>query len=220
MPRNLRAILTPDLLEEPLMKQALTHRSADRSHNERIEFLGDAVLGVLVSDLLYRRFPSFAEGELTKLRSYLVREDTLAEIARSVNLSELVVVGRGESRHGGLQRGALLADTLEAVIGALYLLRGMDCTAEFIREAFDERLVHIPSPDALKDAKTRLQEYLQAGGHALPVYEMREKTRRGDFHVVCKVAAFGLEFPGEAASKRKAEQKAAAGVLEQLPPVR
>ncbi len=218
MSRNLRALLGRDLLEEPLMKQALTHRSAGRNHNERLEFLGDAVLGVLVSDMIYRRFPSLAEGELTKLRSHLVREETLVEIACAVGLAELVIVGRSESKSGGSTRDALLADTLEAVIGALYLLKGMDQAAGFVGEMFAERLADAPPPDTLKDPKTKLQEYLQAGGYALPVYELREQTSRGTFCIVCKVTEFGIEFPGEAMSKRKAEQQAAAGALARLPP--
>ncbi len=219
MPRDLHALLGRELLEQPLMKQALTHRSAGRDHNERLEFLGDAVLGVVISSLVYHRFPSFAEGELTKLRAYLVKEDTLAEVARTLDLAAPVIVGPGESKSGGRLRDALLADTLEAVIGALYLLGGLGRAAEFIGETFGERLAHAPPPDALKDSKTRLQEYLQAHGYALPAYELREKTDRGAFCIVCKVAEFGIEAASEAASKRKAEQQAAAGVLERLPPL-
>lgn len=213
--RDLRTLLGRALLEEPLMQQALTHRSAARDHNERIEFLGDAVLGLLVSGLLYRRYPSFTEGELTRLRSHLVKEKTLAEVAREIGLAPLIVVGRGESKSGGRMRDALLADTFEAVVGALYLLRGIDETAGFIEGTFKRRLEEIPTPDALKDPKSRLQEYLQAQGRALPRYELHEKTE-GGFRAVCKLEKPVAEFSGEAASKREAEQQAAAEALERL----
>ena len=176
------------------------------------------MLGVLVSDMIYRRFPSFNEGELTKLRSHLVRKETLADIARSFGLPQLVIVGRGESRSGGQGRSTLLADTLEAVVGALYLTRGMEAAAKFIDTMFSGRFESVPSPDALKDPKTRLQECLQASGYAPPSYEMLEKTKRGTFRVVCKAAGVGIEVPDEAKSKREAEQRAAAGVLQRLPP--
>lgn len=216
MSRDLRTILGGDLLEQPLMKQALTHRSAAGNHNERIEFLGDAVLGAVVSDVLYQHFPSFDEGELTKLRAHLVCKESLSAIATAIDLPPLILIGQGEVDSGGRHRDALLADTLEAVIGAVYLLEGMDKAAGFIREIFDERLKSVPAPEELKDPKTRLQEYLQARGHALPVYEAGEKTRHGIFYVVCKVSAFGVEFSAKATSKRKAEQQAAAGALRQL----
>ena len=214
--RDLRAILGRALLEEPLMQQALTHRSAARDHNERVEFLGDAVLGLLVSEFLYRRHPSFTEGELTRLRSHLVREKTLAEIAREIDLASLVVVGRGESKSGGRGRDALLADTFEAVVGALYLLRGVDQVAEFVTETFSGRLEEVPSPEALKDPKSRLQEYLQAQGGTLPRYELHEKAEGGGFRVVCRVETPDVEFSAEATSRREAEQQAAAGALERI----
>lgn len=212
--RDLRTILGRALLEEPLMQQALTHRSAAREHNERVEFLGDAVLGLLISALLYRRHPSFTEGELTNSRSYLVREQTLAEVARELDLASFITVGRGESKSG--VRDALLADTFEAVVGALYLLRGLDETAEFVERVFERRLAETPEPGALKDPKSRLQEYLQARGSPLPRYELREQTESGVFRVTCTLEELGVESSGEAASKRKAEQAAAAAALEQL----
>ena len=215
MARDLRTILGGGLLEKPLMKQALTHRSAACSHNERIEFLGDAVLGVIIAEALYQRFPSFDEGALTKLRAHLVREETLAKLARVIDLPPLIVIGHGESESGGRKRDALLADTLEAVIGAVYLLEGMGRAADFVNELFDERLESTPSMEELKDSKTKLQEYLQARGRPLPVYEAGEKTG-GTFCVVCKVIEPGVEFSSKATSKRKAEQQAAAGVLKQL----
>ena len=215
MSLDLHAVLGRELLGQPLMRQALTHRSAGSNHNERLEFLGDAVLGVIISGLVYHRFPLFTEGELTRLRSYLVREGTLAEVASAAGLTQFIIVGPGEVRY---VRDALLADTLEAVIGALYLLEGIKKASEFVSKIFGDRLVNAPSPDALKDPKTRLQEYLQGGGRARPIYELREETADGIFHVACKVADFDIEVTSRAASKRKAEQQAAAGVLEQLPP--
>ena len=218
MSRHLRVILGRELLEQPLMRQALTHRSAGSCHNERLEFLGDAVLGMIVSDLVYHRFPSFSEGEMTRLRSYLVREDTLAGIARAAGLASLIVTGPGETGRRGRMRGALLADTLEAVIGAIYLLRGAEWAARFVSGIFGEHLANPPAPETLKDAKTRLQEYLQADGRALPIYELRGQTGCGAFRVACRVTDLDVEVVSEAASKRKAEQQAAAGVLRRLPP--
>ena len=218
MSRKVREILGPKILAEPLMKRALTHRSAHGDHNERIEFLGDAVLGLLISDLLYRSCPTFDEGELTKLRSYLVSGASLAEVARAIDLTPMIRVGRGESGSGNPPREALLADTLEAVIGALYLLKGIEPTRAFIKEIFARRLKDHPSPRDLKDPKTRLQEYLQAQGYQRPVYELRETLENGDFLVLCRAESLNLEASSKAASKRKAEQQAAEQVLQQLQP--
>ena len=213
MPRSLRQMLG-ELFDEPLMQQALTHRSVGGEHNERLEFLGDAVLDVAVSDLIYRRFPAFDEGRLTRLRAHLVKKATLAGVASELELAPLIIVGRGEQKNGA--RDTLMANALEAVIGALYLLRGMDAAVAFVTEVFAERLLNPPGPETLKDPKSRLQEHLQAGGHALPVYESDGMTDAGAFRVVCRVAAFNVECPGEGASKRKAEQAAAAAALQRV----
>ena len=217
MPRDLRSIFGCELLEEPLMRQALTHRSAAAVHNERIEFLGDAVLGLLISRWIYSEYPSFDEGDLTRLRSYLVRKETLARVAKEIDISPLIVVGAGElSGCDGPWRESLLADTLEAVIGALYLLRGIDEAGEFVREIFSDTLAGLPPISSLQDAKTRLQEYLQKKGLALPAYGAVEPVPEGRFRVECTVAELEMRTRGEAASRRKAEQQAAAVMLEKL----
>ncbi len=198
------------------MRQALTHRSAAAVHNERIEFLGDAVLGLLISRLIYSEFPSLDEGELTRLRAHLVRKETLAKVAKEIDVPPLIVVGGGESSaSGGLWREALLADTLEAVIGALYLLRGIDRTEEFVREVFLDTLANLPR-GSLKDAKTRLQEYLQKKGLALPAYNVLEEVCEGHFQVECTLVEPDMRSRGEATSRRKAEQQAASAMLEKL----
>ena len=198
------------------MQQALTHRSATSNHNERLEFLGDSVLAIFISDFIYHRFSDFDEGMLTKLRAYLVRKETLVKVAKAIDIAPLIIIGDSEIKSGKPMRGSLLADTLEAVIGTLYLLRGMETASEFIKEIFAEIFSNIPPPDALKDAKTKLQEHLQTDAHALPVYELIKKESDGSFNVACKVLDLNSESFGKAKSKRQAEQQAAAAMLKKL----
>jgi len=197
---------------------ALTHRSAGTPNNERLEFLGDAILSYVIANALFERFPSASEGELTRIRASLVKKDTLAELAQTLDLGPELRLGGGELKSGGWRRASILADALEAVFGAVYLDAGLPACQVVILHLFAEKL-HSVSPELGKDAKTRLQEYLQGHKQNLPVY--RVLTVEGDAHqqhfaVLCEVP--GLEQPtqGEGNSRRHAEQAAAACALDSL----
>jgi len=198
---------------------ALTHRSADGPNNERLEFLGDSVLNLLLSERLYREFPAATEGDLSRLRARLVSEEPLAEIAQSMQLGELLALGSGELKTGGFRRQSILADAFEALCGALYLDGGLECVRERIGPMFEARIASLPEAATLKDAKTRLQEHLQANGRQLPVYTV--KNTSGEPHaqiflVACSISHVALETLGEGASRRRAEQAAAEAALTAL----
>ncbi len=198
---------------QELLATALTHRSAGRHHNERLEFLGDALLGYVVAEELYRLRPEAREGELTRLRAALVRRETLAAIAAGLGLGARLRLGEGELKSGGWRRESTLANALEAVIAAVYLDGGIDACRTVILRLLGERLQQLPAGEPPKDPKTRLQEHLQAHRLALPVYEI--VTLQGEPHaqrftVRCTVTGSDLP-PAVAAgtSRRSAEQEAA-----------
>jgi ribonuclease-3 len=208
-------------VEPKLVLAALTHRSAAAAHNERLEFLGDSVLNCSVARLLYDAHPEADEGVLSRLRATLVNEDTLAQIARQMGLGEHLRLGPGELKSGGFRRASILADTLEAILGAIFLDSGFDTVATVVGRLMASRLAVLPAADLLKDPKTRLQEALQAHGLALPVYTLTAVV--GDAHaqtftVTCDVPTFGLAAVGEGGSRRRAEQLAATKLLDLLPP--
>ncbi len=201
-----------------LLLAALTHRSADGRNNERLEYLGDAILGFLVAKNLYHTFPHASEGELTRRRAALVRKETLAEIATELDLGAQIRLGSGELKSGGYRRDSILADSLEALFGAIFLDGGMRAVEEIINTLFYQRMVDAPTGE-LKDPKTRLQEYLQSRGLALPVYEVEEtqgQAHEQTFRVSCKAADLGLTDHGTGNSRRRAEQSAAANILENI----
>ena len=205
--------------DERLLQRALTHRSAGGDNNERLEFLGDAVLSLVISEELYRRFPKASEGQLSRLRASLVKGDTLAALARGLALGECIELGSGELKSGGHRRASILADALEAVIGALYLDGGAEAARAWILNLFDERLAACHPESVLKDPKTRLQEWLQAQGRPLPAYHVERvegEAHAQTFTVQCEVAGLGRPTTGVAGSRRKAEQEAARQALEQL----
>jgi ribonuclease-3 len=198
---------------------ALTHRSADGPNNERLEFLGDSVLNLLLSERLYREFPTASEGDLSRLRSRLVSEEPLAEIAQAMRLGELLSLGSGELKTGGFRRQSILADAFEALCGALYLDGGLEVVREKLGPMFEPRIAALPEPSTLKDAKTRLQEYLQANGLPLPVYTVMRTSgepHAQTFVVSCAVPSASIETEGEGASRRRAEQGAAQAALAAL----
>lgn len=209
------------VFERPaLCHAALTHRSAGAEHNERLEFLGDSILNCSVARLLYDAHPQADEGALSRLRATLVSGDTLAQIAADLGLGEHLRLGSGELKTGGFRRASILADALEAVLGAIFLDAGFDAAAAAVQRITASRLAELPAADALKDPKTRLQEALQAHGLALPLYTLTAVA--GDPHaqsftVSCEVPIFGLAAVGEGASRRRAEQLAAAKLLDLLP---
>jgi len=202
-----------------LLDRALTHRSAGGAHNERLEFLGDAVLNFLVADVLYRRFPQAREGELTRLRARLVRAPTLAALGRSLNLGADLRLGGGELKSGGRERDSILADALEAVIGAVYLDGGLEPCRQLVHELYRDLLDDLRPETAAKDPKTRLQEWLQARRMPLPVYAVEGVAGEAHeqwFTVACSVTGFDVLARGEGPSRRAAEQAAAEGLLGRL----
>ncbi|MDA8364903.1 MAG: ribonuclease III [Gammaproteobacteria bacterium] len=196
-----------------LLGRALTHRSKGGRNYERLEFLGDSVLGLVIADALYRRFPGLSEGELTRVRAGLVRRETLARLARDVDIGDLLQLGEGELKSGGYDRDSILADALEAVFGAVFVDAGFEKARDVIERLYRALLAAVDPAAILKDAKTRLQEYLQKQSLGIPTYTMLEITGEPhQQHFVVECAATGLPQPvrGEGASRRAAEQEAAA----------
>lgn len=205
--------------DEAKIVEALTHRSASKQHNERLEFLGDAILGMVIAKALYQRFPQQPEGKLTRMRSSLVKGDTLAEVAREFELGELLLLGPGELKSGGFRRDSILADAVESIIGAIYLEAGMTTCESLILDWFACRLKALDPEAVSKDDKTRLQEYLQSNKHPLPLYEVTEikgKSHDQTFYVECNVEGLKKAVVGSGNSRRRAEQKAAKQAFEKL----
>lgn len=205
--------------DEKGLHTALTHRSVGRDNNERLEFLGDAILSFVISDELFRRFPEADEGRLSRLRATLVRGDTLAEIARDLALGDYLHLGTGEMKSGGFRRDSILADAFEAIIGAIFLDTGIDGASAFIMRHLGSRMDEIDSRKALKDPKTRLQEFLQSRRRPLPTYEVvsvEGEDHAQQFRVECTVDGIAEPLLGVGASRRKAEQMAAEEALKRL----
>ncbi len=205
--------------DSELLRQALTHRSAGGAQNERLEFLGDAVLGLVIARRLYDLKPDAQEGELSRFRACLVRRDTLAALARELKLGEQLLLGPGEARAGGHQRDSVLADALEAVFGAVLLDSDFDTVQRVVLGLFESRIKTLPPAEQLIDAKTALQELLQARGLPPPAYALQEVTGAAHaqtFSALCTVDEFEKETVGTGSSRRKAEQAAAAKMLEWL----
>jgi ribonuclease III len=202
-----------------LLTRALTHRSAGADHNERLEFLGDAVLQTAISALLYERFAGSDEGDLTRVRAHLVREDSLHRLALALGLPEVVRLSDGEARGGGAQRPSILADALEALIGAAFLDGGFTPAQAVVQRLFGETIATTDVDNWRKDAKTELQEWLQARKLPVPAYRIvatRGQAHAQTFDVECAVAALGLAEHGEGKSRRVAEQEAARRMLATL----
>ena len=200
-----------------LLKLALSHRSLGRVNNERLEFLGDSILNFVVSSRLFELKPDNNEGELSRLRARVVRGDTLAKLAAALKLGDHIRLGEGELKSGGFKRNSILADTLEAVFGAVYLDGGYEPCKRVIRHVCDEFIGALPSAEELKDPKTRLQEWLQYHGYALPKYTLLKEdgpAHRKDFVVQCKSREAGFTVTGKGRSRRKAEQDAAMAAYE------
>lgn len=202
-----------------LLAQALTHRSAGAPHNERLEFLGDALLGMFIAEVLFARWPKADEGALTRARAQLVRESTLAQVARRMDLGARLRLGPGEMKSGGQRRESILSDALEAVIAAIYLDAGFDACRRVVLGWFGPELDSLEVGKVGKDAKTRLQEWLQARQHPRPSYELLEE--RGEdhdktFRVRCSLVQPLVAAEGEGGSRRAAEQQAAAAALAQI----
>jgi ribonuclease III len=202
-----------------LLEAALTHRSAGGPHNERLEFLGDAVLNCVVAMLVFREFGAADEGDLSRFRSSLVSGEALAVVAAEIGLGDQLRLGSGELKSGGFRRKSILADTLEALFGAIYLEGGFEAAANVIERLFVPRLDRLPSAAELKDPKTRLQETLQARGLPLPSYVVESLSGEAHsqvFQVSCSVDVLGLKTLATGASRRRAEQAVAQLMLEGL----
>lgn len=206
-----------ELADTDLLALAFTHRSHGSANNERLEYLGDAVLSFVVAELLFRRFPDASEGELSRYRASLVSGESLAAIAAGLGLGEQLRLGEGELKSGGQRRSTILADALEAIFGAIYLDQGLEAAHTAAGRLFRDSLAALPEAAALKDPKTRLQEWLQGRGFALPAYTVLEvsgEPHEQHFRVRCDVTELRLAAEAEGSSRRRAEQEAAQRILE------
>ena len=202
-----------------LLEQALTHRSIGNSNNERLEFLGDSILGFVVADKIYQKFPEADEGIMSRLRANIVNGDSLADVAASLRLGEELLLGPGELKSGGRNRSSILSDAVEAIIGAIYKDDSLQAAQAWIEMHFANKLNALSTQAAIKDPKTRLQEYLQSRGEQVPDYKLMSTTGLDHnqlFTVECCVAIINQTFTASASSRKKAEQKSAHKVLEKL----
>ena len=206
-------------VDEDLLKRAITHRSAGSRHNERLEFLGDSILSLVIAEALYHRFPDVSEGDMSRMRATLVREKTLAELAREFDLGEYLILGPGELKSGGFRRESILADTVEALIGAIFLDVGIEQIRTLLLQWYASRLHEIRPGADQKDPKTRLQELLQGKRKPLPSYavvKVKGEAHNQEFTVQCEIEGVDVTVVGVGSSRRKAEQAAAEKALEQL----
>ena len=216
---DLQARLGYQFSSQALLQRALTHRSFAADHNERLEFLGDSVLNLAIASLLYERLGDLPEGDLSRVRANLVKQDTLFQIATRLRLSEALRLGEGESKSGGKQRPSILADALEAVLVAVYLDAGYVAAQEVVHRLFQSVEINPTMQAAAKDPKTALQEWLQGRKMKLPQYQVVAtlgEAHRQTFEVECHIAESGQTARGSGPSRRAAEQAAAATMLEQL----
>ncbi|MCO4757585.1 MAG: ribonuclease III [Oceanospirillaceae bacterium] len=208
-----------DFNDPSLCELALTHRSCGKRNNERLEFLGDSILNFVIAEDLYERFPQAREGELSRLRAGQVKGETLAEIARELGFGDYLRLGSGELKSGGFRRDSILADSVEAVIGAIYLDSDMDTVRGFILGWYKARLEQINLKKSQKDSKTRLQEFLQSRRIALPQYELIKvegEAHEQTFYILCHVEMLEQPTKGIGSSRRQAEQEAARAAIELL----
>ena len=202
--------------DEALFELALTHRSCGKKNNERLEFLGDSILNFVIADDLFERFPKAKEGELSRLRARMVKGVTLSEVARELGLGDYLRLGSGELKSGGYRRDSILADAVEAIIGAIYLDSDMDIARGFILSWFKDRLEKLDLNESMKDSKTRLQEFLQSRRLALPEYELMNvegEAHAQTFYIDCRVDGLKKVAKGVGNSRRQAEQEAAKNAL-------
>ncbi len=217
--RRLQRALGHEFSDPDLLALALTHRSAGRRNNERLEFLGDSIVNHVIAEAIYQRFPDAREGDMSRMRSALVKGETLAEVARELDLGDYIELGAGERKSGGHRRASILADALEAVAGAILLDGGVDACRRSVLAWFQSRLEQMTLEDANKDPKTRLQEFLQGRRNPLPEYELLGvlgEDHNQQFHVACRLQKPALVVEGAGSSRRKAEQAAARSALDRL----
>ncbi len=202
-----------------MLEQALTHRSLGNNNNERLEYLGDAILGFVIAEYLYNNFPDSSEGELTRLRASLVKGEKLAKIGREIQLSDNLKLGTGELKSGGWRRDSILANTIEALIGAVYLDSDIESCRAFIFDLYQHQLEDIDPSDIKKDPKSQLQEFLQSRNQDVPIYETIDESgtsHQPEFTVSCKVNLLDELIMAKGTSKRKAEQAVAKKAMSML----
>lgn len=217
--KRLQKILGYSFIHKNLLEQALTHRSANSKHNERLEFLGDSILNFVISNALYHDFPYVNEGDMSRMRATLVRGNTLAEIAYEFDLGEYLQLGQGEIKSGGGFRESILANTIEAIIGSIFLDSNMKTVESLILKWYKKRLKKISPGDKQKDPKTRLQEYLQSKHLPLPFYSIVQvygEAHNQLFTIHCVINGVKEHLIGIGSSRRKAEQNAAYNALIKL----
>jgi ribonuclease III len=205
--------------DSALLQLALTHCSAGGQNNERLEFLGDSIINHIVAEALYQRFPASREGEMSRMRAFLVKGETLAEMAREMNLGDYMLLGTGERKSGGHRRESILADALEAIAGAMLLDSDVEQCRRTILAWFESRLKKLSSGTVRKDAKTQLQEFLQGRNYPLPEYELlgvEGDDHAQQFRIACRLSKPRLMTEGNGSSRRKAEQSAASSALDKL----
>ncbi|MDH5483892.1 MAG: ribonuclease III [Gammaproteobacteria bacterium] len=204
---------------ENFLLEALTHRSASSKNNERMEFLGDSILNFVIASELFESYPEYDEGDLSRLRANLVKKEGLAKVAHDLDLGEYIVLGSGELKSGGHRRDSILADTVEAIIGAVYLDGGFEAGKQLILKLYNEQLNNLPDIATLKDPKTRLQELLQGQKMELPVYQVlsiQGKAHQQTFHIQCHIKELDITTDDRASSRRKAEQLVAERAIQEI----
>jgi len=213
---QLEKLLSYKFQKTELLKEAVTHRSAGAKNNERLEFLGDSILNFVIAAELFARYPVSSEGDLSRLRASLVNKEGLFLVSQDLSLGDYLILGSGELKSGGYRRNSILADTVEAVFGAVYMDSDLERCRELILKLYNEQLENVPDADSLKDPKTRLQELLQSKKLGLPDYNVIEivgKAHNQQFTVDCKINKLELTTQGSASNRRKAEQKAAENII-------
>ena len=218
MTKDIEKLLSPKVLSSQLYLNSLTHRSASNKNNELLEFFGDAILGFIIAEFLFNKYPADDEGSLSRKRSYLVRKETLSKIAKDFNIGKKIILGEGEKKSGGNKRDSIISDALEALIAVVYIVDGYDETKKFINNIFKNYLDKLPLDDDLKDSKTKLQELLQSQNCDLPKYDTEELVLKNEinFKTICKISKYNINEEGVGSSKRKSQQEAASRALDKI----
>lgn len=218
MTKDIEKLLSPKVLSSQLYLNSLTHRSASNKNNELLEFFGDAILGFIIAEFLFNKYPADDEGSLSRKRSYLVRKETLSKIAKDFNIGKKIILGEGEKKSGGNKRDSIISDALEALIAVVYIVDGYDETKKFINNIFKNYLEKLPLDDDLKDSKTKLQELLQSQNSDLPKYHTEELVLKNEinFKTICKISKYNIYEEGVGSSKRKSQQEAASRALDKI----
>jgi len=218
MIKDIEKLLSPKVLSSQLYLESLTHRSASNKNNELLEFFGDAILGFIIAEFLFNKYPADDEGSLSRKRSYIVRKETLSKVAKDLDIGNKIILGEGEKKSGGSRRDSIISDALEAIIAVVYIVDGFEEARKFIYNIFKNYLEKLPADNDLKDSKTKLQEFLQAQNCDLPKYDTEEVILKNAvcFKTICKIFKYKIHEEGVGSSKRKSQQEAASRALEKI----